>query len=96
MQISFTVKNTGSVTGTEIVQLYVRDCYARMVRPVQELAYLDENMHWLIEAGEIDVLVGASSNDIRLTGSFRIRESRHIQGRDRAFWAEASQTAEII
>ncbi len=96
VQILKTVKNTGSVTGTEIVQLYVRDCYARMVRPVQELAYLDENMHWLIEAGEIDVLVGASSNDIRLTGSFRIRESRHIQGRDWAFWAEASQTAEII
>lgn len=36
--ISFTIRNTGKVKGTEIVQLYLRDPYASMLRPVQELA----------------------------------------------------------
>lgn len=32
------VENTGSCAGTEVVQLYVRDVYASMVRPERELA----------------------------------------------------------
>ena len=38
LQICCKVKNTGNMTGTEIVQLYLHDRYARMVRPVRELA----------------------------------------------------------
>lgn len=35
--VSVKVKNSGSITGTEIVQLYVKDVFASMTRPVKEL-----------------------------------------------------------
>ena len=35
--VSFVVKNTGSLPGNEVVQLYVRDVLASVARPVQEL-----------------------------------------------------------
>lgn len=37
LQISVTVKNTGNVTGEEVVQLYVRDLVGSITRPVKEL-----------------------------------------------------------
>jgi len=37
MQISFTVRNTGKVAGDEVVQLYLRDELASVVRPIIEL-----------------------------------------------------------
>lgn len=37
LQISVTVKNTGERKGTEVVQLYMRDVTASIVRPVKEL-----------------------------------------------------------
>jgi len=36
-QVSVTVKNTGKVSGKEIVQLYIRDLVASSTRPVKEL-----------------------------------------------------------
>ena len=113
VEISLTVKNTGSVSGAEVVQLYVRDRYASMVRPVQELAgftrvdldpgeeqrvtfslsprqlaFLDEDGRWLVEKGDIDVMVGSSSQDIRLSGEFHVSSSKHIESAARPFWAE--------
>ena len=38
VEISFDVTNSGAVSGTEVAQLYLRDEYASMVRPVKELA----------------------------------------------------------
>ena len=35
--VSFTLTNTGSVDGTETAQLYIRDDYASVTRPVKEL-----------------------------------------------------------
>ena len=35
--VSFTLKNTGGRAGTEVVQLYVRDEYSKVTRPVKEL-----------------------------------------------------------
>jgi len=35
--LSFTLINTGERTGTELPQLYIRDCLASLVRPVKEL-----------------------------------------------------------
>lgn len=35
--VSVEVENTGSYDGEEVVQLYVRDYYASLVRPVKEL-----------------------------------------------------------
>lgn len=114
VSVSCRVKNTGSRPGVEVVQLYVRDRYASMVRPnlelvgfvrvpldpeeekdvrfllrANQLAFLDEQMRWKVEAGDIDVLVGASSADIRLEGSFRISADAYIDSKSRAFWAAA-------
>ena len=38
IEIRLTLANTGSADGTEVVQLYVKDRYASMVRPCMELA----------------------------------------------------------
>ena len=38
LQIACTVENTGTLPGDEVVQLYLRDEYAEMTRPVKELA----------------------------------------------------------
>lgn len=113
--VTIDITNTGEVFGEEVVQLYIRDKYASMVRPVQELAgfvrvplqpnetrtvqfrmdlsqiaFLDASMKWKIEAGEIEVMVGASSHDIRAKGSFRICSDLFIDGSTRGFYASAS------
>jgi beta-glucosidase len=35
--VSVKVKNTGKVTGKEVVQLYIRDLIGSVTRPVKEL-----------------------------------------------------------
>lgn len=109
--ISFDIENTGEMQGTEIVQLYLKDRYASMTRPVMELAgfkridlkpgekqtatfqiepsqmaFLDQDMKWKIEAGDIDVLIGSSSNDIKLRDSFSITSDLYIHGKNRKFY----------
>ena len=99
VEISVIVENTGSCAGDEVVQLYVRDPYASMARPVKELAgfrrihlvpgekrklvfrlpvsfmaFLNTKMNWVIEKGKVEVQIGASSEDIRLTDSFTITD----------------------
>ena len=39
---------------------------------VAQLAFYDRQMRYMVEPGEVDVLVGSSSDDIRLTGRFEI------------------------
>jgi len=89
--VSVDVTNTGAVAGQEIVQVYVHDHEARLVRPNKELkgfakvalqpgetktvsipldfrafAYYDPTYSlWVTENGLYDILVGASSADIR-------------------------------
>ena len=113
VKIAVSVKNIGERTGDEVVQLYLRDRYASMTRPVKELAgfkrltlepgekkrvifkvrasqmaFLDRNMEWKVEKGEIEVEVGSSSEDIRLQGSFWIQEDAQVEGRTRGFYAK--------
>lgn len=93
--VSFTIKNTGSVPGTEIAQVYVAAPKGGVFCPEKELrgfarvelapgetkrvfvrlperAYqywnVSEN-RWAIAGGRYEILVGASSRDIRLRGS---------------------------
>lgn len=112
VRISLKLTNIGTVSGTEIVQLYCSDRYASVGRPVKELvgfarvplkpqetkrvsfalgisqlAFVDRTMRWKIEAGEILVQVGASSEDIRLEDSFRIIEDAYVETAKRAFYA---------
>ena len=112
VKIRCTVENAGDRTGDEVVQLYLRDRFASMTRPVKELAgfcrihiepkekirviftvkadqtaFLDREMRWKVERGDIDVEIGSSSEDIRLTGEFRITQDRWINGAERTFYA---------
>ena len=91
LTVSVDVTNTGAMAGKEVVQVYVHDHAARLIRPVKELkgfakvalepgetktveialdfrafAYYDPAYHlWITEDGKFDILVGASSADIR-------------------------------
>lgn len=59
-----------------------------------QMAFLDRDMNWKVEKGDIDVEIGSSSEDIRLRGEFRIMEDRKIQGAERGFYA-ASQVIRL-
>jgi beta-glucosidase len=73
---------TGSVT-TPVKQL--RDFHRVTLKPSEQttvtftltpegLALLNRDMHWVVEPSDIDVMVGESSEDIRLMGTLRIIE----------------------
>ncbi len=53
---------------------------------VSQLAFLDRSMRWKVEKGRIRVMAGASSQDIRLKGSFDIAEDGYVQERTRGFY----------
>lgn len=57
--------------------------------PASQLAFFMKPDEWLIEKGEVEVQLGASSEDIRLSAVFRIADSRVIRGRERGLWAKA-------
>jgi beta-glucosidase len=92
--VSLEVENTGSLAGDEVVQLYVHDKLASVVRPIKELkafqrislqpgetrqvrleldvhqlGLYDAGLNFIVEPGEFDMMVGSSSEDIRLQGT---------------------------
>lgn len=54
-----------------------------------QTAFLDESMRWKIEKGLFDLMVGASSADIRLKGVVEVAQNCWIQPETRAFYANA-------
>ena len=93
------IKNTGSLAGFEVVQLYLHDELATVSRPVEELKgfrkiwlepneqktvsfqitpkelqMLDQDLKWVIEPGTFALMIGHSSGDIRLKGSFEVMQ----------------------
>lgn len=116
LELTLEIENSGGRDGDEVVQVYVRDCYASMVRPVMELAgfyrvfirageikriqfriklsqlaFLDEDMRWKIEAGEMELMAGASAGDIRLRDTFMIEEDGYIDGKNRGFYGSVEE-----
>jgi beta-glucosidase len=53
--------------------------------PVDQLAFYDENLELTLEAGRILVMVGSSSEDIRLCGEFEITGEAKTAVQDRVF-----------
>ncbi len=97
LEISFTLKNTDKVSGSEVFQLYVKDVVASVAPPVKKLAgfkriylrsgeeakvnirmpvsllgFYDKEMKKIVEPGEVKIMIGSSSEDIRLDDSFMI------------------------
>lgn len=93
----FKVSNIGSYDGDEVVQLYIKDLFASVARPIMELkgfqrihlkkretkelkfeitphllTMLDINLNRLVEPGEFRIMIGASSNDIRLRSTLKV------------------------
>jgi beta-glucosidase len=103
VEITADIKNTGSVDGDEIVQLYIRDEVSsvisfekelrgferihlapgetktvRFTLTPEELQMLDREMKRVVEPGWFTVMVGNSSQDIRLEGRFEIVSADRI------------------
>jgi beta-glucosidase len=108
--ISLRVSNIGSMTGEEVVQLYVCDEFASMPRPVKELkgyqrlalkpgeskrltfrlpvdqlAFYDADLNLVLEPGTIQLMLGSSSDDIRLRSTFEIVGGSKIEVKQRVF-----------
>ncbi len=99
VNVSLTVKNSGSVNSDEVVQLYVSFPDSKVERPVKalkgfrrihipagesikvtiplvtdELRYWNKEKHdFVLEKGQLKLMVGASSADIRLTGTLEAK-----------------------
>lgn len=119
--VSFKIKNTGSVDGAEIAQIYVADKESTIFRPVKELKgfkkvflkageekeisvdlskrafafYNVELGDWMVETGEFDILVGASSRDIKLTATMTVTSTTDAVIPDYRESAPAYYTADI-
>lgn len=53
-----------------------------------QLAFLDKKMNWKIEKGEFTLLMGSSSDDIRLKDTFCVTEDLIIDGKKKKFYAD--------
>jgi len=97
-EVSFDLRNTGDLPGSEVAQLYTHQeksvtyqplkslrAFERVALqpgetktlrfrvPVQQLAFYDVKIHdFAVEAGKFDILVGSSSEDIRLRATLEV------------------------
>lgn len=70
-------------------RLHLSQCEKKTVEfdlKLSQLAFLDQDMKWKIEKGEIEIQIGKSSQDIQLTDTFNISEDGWIDGKNRAFY----------
>ncbi len=44
----------------------------------RQLAFLNRNMEYVVELGALDVMIGASSQDIRMTAMVELTGSKHF------------------
>ncbi len=62
------------------------------VQPSQ-LAYLNDDMKWVIDQGDYQFSIGHSAGAIKLSGAATIRKTRYFEERDRVLFAQAAVTA---
>ena len=56
---------------------------------IDQLAFYDEDMRLVVEPGRFKVMVGSSSQDIRLTGRFEVTGGTKVVMTERTFFSEA-------
>jgi beta-glucosidase len=67
-------------------------CTVTLTVQMSQLSFYDREMRFVVEPGHVDVMLGSSSDDIRLTGEFTITgETVEVLGR-RAFLSQAAVT----
>lgn len=96
IKVSFQLSNVGKAAGEEVVQLYLKDKFGSVVRPVLELrdfqkiklnagesktieftidkeklSFYNNKLEWTAEPGDFEVMIGASSADIKLKSDFK-------------------------
>ncbi len=99
IKVSFQLKNSGKMDGEEVVQLYLKDKFGSVVRPVLELkdfqkvklnagesktieftidkeklSFYNNKLEWGPEPGDFEVMIGASSADIKLRSDFELAD----------------------
>jgi len=120
--LSFTIKNTGKVSGMEICQLYISAPGTAVHRPERELkefAKLELGMgeskqvsfrlnlrsfshwdpaleNWAVEAGIYRIMIGASSDDIRLTCELKISSDYRSEKNDTSEYLSLRENPETI
>jgi beta-glucosidase len=97
IRVSFQLSNVGKVAGEEVVQLYLKDKFGSVVRPILELrdfqkvklnagesktieftidkeklSFYNDKLEFIAEAGDFEVMIGASSADIKLKSNFEL------------------------
>ena len=106
MDLAIELENIGEREGCEVVQVYFRDVYASLVRPVKELKafqrvtlrpkeravvsfsipvdmlnFTNAAYQRVVEAGEFEVFVGASSSDIKSKARIEVVGENRVLGR---------------
>jgi len=113
LEISFSIKNTGKMAGSEVVQLYIKDVVASVAPPVKKLTgfkriylrsgeeakinikmpvnllgFYNVEMKKIVEPGEVKIMIGSSSEDIRLDDSFTIEGKETEIGESEIYYTE--------
>jgi beta-xylosidase len=117
VRLAFTVRNTGTREGTEVVQLYLHDPVASVVQPVQRLvgytrvtlapgeasrvhatvpadvaSFTGREGQRIVEPGELELRLRASSDDARLTATVTLTGSVRQVDHTRHLRTEFTQT----
>lgn len=55
---------------------------------LSQLAFLDKKLKWKIEKGQFTLMIGSSSEDIRLKDSFLVTDDLYVDGAKRHFYLD--------
>jgi beta-xylosidase len=119
VELAIDLENTGEREGCEVVQVYFRDVYASLVRPVKELKafqrvslrpkeravvsfsipvdmlnFTNAAYRRVVEAGEFEVMVGASSSHIKSKGKIELLGEDRVL--ERNWRMESSAKVELL